>query len=226
MGAVRGLLASPRFPSPLIKPDVRISRIRLSDWLHRRLTDGHPDGCAQPQHSQRSKDHFIARSGGCLARAPCAAVFRKCRTRLVDMVVDRPVRQHPGPIAKVARPASQNLIQPVPHFRATVPCCRAPAGRPTFCRSRATLFFDGLAPKILMAILPVVLRPERVSQKVKSLPAGFPDAGLRLVQGQSQSASSPAASNPAPAAALSAAQDHEIVRVVDHVRPESCFPVR
>src|SRR3954454_1946234 len=27
-------LASPRFPSPLIKPDVRISRIRLSDWLH------------------------------------------------------------------------------------------------------------------------------------------------------------------------------------------------
>jgi len=26
----------PRFPSPLIKPDVRISRIRLSDWLHRK----------------------------------------------------------------------------------------------------------------------------------------------------------------------------------------------
>ncbi len=24
----------PRFPSPLIEPDVRISRIRLSDWLH------------------------------------------------------------------------------------------------------------------------------------------------------------------------------------------------
>jgi hypothetical protein len=24
-----------RFPSPLIKPDVRISRIRLSDWIHR-----------------------------------------------------------------------------------------------------------------------------------------------------------------------------------------------
>ena len=24
----------PRFPSPLIKPDMRISRIRLSDWFH------------------------------------------------------------------------------------------------------------------------------------------------------------------------------------------------
>jgi hypothetical protein len=24
-----------RFPSPLIEPDVQISRIRLSDWIHR-----------------------------------------------------------------------------------------------------------------------------------------------------------------------------------------------
>ena len=29
-----------RFPSPLIKPDVRISRIRLSDWLHRKAHGG------------------------------------------------------------------------------------------------------------------------------------------------------------------------------------------
>jgi hypothetical protein len=29
-----GHVASLRFLSPLIKPDVRISRIRLSDWLH------------------------------------------------------------------------------------------------------------------------------------------------------------------------------------------------
>ena len=31
-----GHAATPRFPSPLIKPDVRISRIRLSDRLHRK----------------------------------------------------------------------------------------------------------------------------------------------------------------------------------------------
>jgi hypothetical protein len=38
MGAVAwGLWPTPRFPSPLIKPDVRISRIRLSDWLHREV---------------------------------------------------------------------------------------------------------------------------------------------------------------------------------------------
>ena len=29
-------MASLRFPSPLIEPDVRISRIRLSDWFHLR----------------------------------------------------------------------------------------------------------------------------------------------------------------------------------------------
>ena len=31
-----------RFPSPLIKPDVRFSRIRLSDWLHRKAHGGGP----------------------------------------------------------------------------------------------------------------------------------------------------------------------------------------
>src|SRR5580704_4982426 len=30
-----GHAATLHFPSPLIKPDVRISRIRLSDWFHR-----------------------------------------------------------------------------------------------------------------------------------------------------------------------------------------------
>ena len=35
-----GHAATLRFPSPLIKPDVRISRIRLSDWLHRKAHAG------------------------------------------------------------------------------------------------------------------------------------------------------------------------------------------
>src|SRR5215468_10966868 len=41
MGAVAwGQWPSPRFPSLLIEPDVRIYRIRLSDWLHPRPTAG------------------------------------------------------------------------------------------------------------------------------------------------------------------------------------------
>jgi hypothetical protein len=37
-----GLVATPRFPSPLIKPDVQISRIRLSDRLHLTAHGGAP----------------------------------------------------------------------------------------------------------------------------------------------------------------------------------------
>ena len=37
-----GHAATPRFPSPLIKPDVRISRIRLSDRLHRKAHGERP----------------------------------------------------------------------------------------------------------------------------------------------------------------------------------------
>jgi len=37
-----GHAATLRFPSPLIKPDVRISRIRLSDWFHRTAHGGAP----------------------------------------------------------------------------------------------------------------------------------------------------------------------------------------
>jgi len=38
-GCVRSTL---RLPSPLIKPDVRVARIRLSDWLRRRAHGGDP----------------------------------------------------------------------------------------------------------------------------------------------------------------------------------------
>ena len=38
----RGIAFTTRFPSPLIKPDVRISRIRLSDWLHLAAVGGAP----------------------------------------------------------------------------------------------------------------------------------------------------------------------------------------
>src|SRR5262245_37585747 len=41
MGAVAwGQWPTPRFPSPLIEPDVRSYRIRLSDWLHRKAHSG------------------------------------------------------------------------------------------------------------------------------------------------------------------------------------------
>ena len=41
MGAVAwGQWPTLRFPSPLIEPDLRSYRIRLSDWLHRKAHSG------------------------------------------------------------------------------------------------------------------------------------------------------------------------------------------
>src|SRR3954453_19932602 len=63
-----GHAATLRFPSPLIKPDVRISRIRLSDWLQPAAHGGPPssvcvaeavgDGRRAQQH--RSASVFAA----------------------------------------------------------------------------------------------------------------------------------------------------------------------
>src|ERR1700676_464521 len=55
MGAVAGgQRPSPRFPSPLIEPDLRRYRIRLSDWLHREAHDGAVNGRRSRRRSPRS----------------------------------------------------------------------------------------------------------------------------------------------------------------------------
>jgi len=52
MGAVAGgLWPSPRFPSPLFEPEVPISGVRLSDWLHRKAHDAAASG----RRSRRSR---------------------------------------------------------------------------------------------------------------------------------------------------------------------------
>ena len=67
-----GRVASLRFPSPLIKPDVRISRIRLSDWLHRKAHGGDIRRTRRRrQHAKLSEDTCHERTGPCHAPAPC-----------------------------------------------------------------------------------------------------------------------------------------------------------
>jgi len=73
MGASTDAGAPPRFPSPLIKPDVRIARIRLSDWLHRRLTNGPPTELDEPAVLRVRRTPFLLRNGWCRAIAPDGA---------------------------------------------------------------------------------------------------------------------------------------------------------
>jgi len=49
-----GHSATLRFPSPLIEPDVRCYRIRLSDWFHREAHDGAFNGRRSRRRSPRS----------------------------------------------------------------------------------------------------------------------------------------------------------------------------
>jgi hypothetical protein len=49
-----GLVSTLRFPSPLIKPDVRISRIRLTDWLHLAAHGGGPKWIARNRITPKS----------------------------------------------------------------------------------------------------------------------------------------------------------------------------
>jgi hypothetical protein len=56
-------MARRRFQDPkpqLIKPDVRISRIRLSDWLHRRLTNEAASRLV-PRDGTRGRSFFALR---------------------------------------------------------------------------------------------------------------------------------------------------------------------
>jgi hypothetical protein len=81
MGAVAwGQWPTPRFPSPLIEPDVRSYRIRLSDWLHRRPTTRHIRAGVQDAERRVLRKQPRKRTGEFRA-LPLCAVARGSRAR-------------------------------------------------------------------------------------------------------------------------------------------------
>jgi hypothetical protein len=79
MGAVAwDLRPGPRFPSPLIEPDVRNYRIRLSDWLHRKAHSkarrSRPSIPSTPRSSTGAQCPALRPTFGCV---PGAAVSRR-----------------------------------------------------------------------------------------------------------------------------------------------------
>ena len=77
-------MAMPRFPSPLIKPDVRISRIRLSDWFHHGHTAGgrherhpYPQFTLAPRYSLLEKLLVSCGALWACAKSPTLAFFNK-----------------------------------------------------------------------------------------------------------------------------------------------------
>jgi hypothetical protein len=82
MGAVAwGLWPALRFPSPLIEPDVPISGIRLSDWLHRKAHSGADRG-RRSRHSTPWLRWIACHVNRRLPRpATLCRLARKARTR-------------------------------------------------------------------------------------------------------------------------------------------------
>src|SRR5215831_6131372 len=88
----------------------------------------------------------------------------------------------------------------------------------TFCRRRATLFWDGLAPRSRRPFF-----PWRCGPKVKTFPLSFLELGLRFLQGQPLAGHH--LSRPLSGLRrLSPREDHEVVRGVDDLRLQDLSP--
>ena len=118
MGAVAwGQWPTLRFPSPLIEPDVPISGIRLSDWLHREAHGGARQGQAfETQQAAFSIDNV---EGEPVGAAPCHFVpsGEEVAHALIDVAVNAAECRPTRPVAEVVRPAAQRPVQRVAHFR-------------------------------------------------------------------------------------------------------------
>jgi hypothetical protein len=96
-----------------------------------------------------------------------------------------PICRRPGTIAVVCRPASEHPIGPIPHFRPWPDIARYQQVSHFFLDARRALL-RRTCTQIPMACLPIAMWPERLTQKVEALFACLLDAGLGLIQSESQ----------------------------------------
>src|SRR5262249_20152379 len=167
----------------------------------------------EPEDSEFSEHHFIAEAAGA-ARWHLVTPPQEMPYALIDVVVNRPIRRRPGPVAEVRRPASQNLIQPIPHLR---PCPRIAWYQMVshFLLDACHALLGRTCSQIPTAFLLITVWPERVTQKGEAFFARLLDAGFRLIQSESQ----PCDHLPRPIQCFrrfSATENHEIVRIGDH----------
>src|SRR5215813_11033699 len=118
MGASTSAEALPRFPSPLIKPDVRIARIRLSDWISPpdSRTRLHPD-TTQLDNTQPAVDRLPREASSSATRPHLMASPEVMPYAFIDVVVDCPIRCGRHAVAEVCAPTPQSLIESIPHLR-------------------------------------------------------------------------------------------------------------
>jgi hypothetical protein len=148
MGAGADAEAPSRFPSPLVKPDVPISGIRLSDWFHRRLTNEAPAArSATGRHPVRQD--LGEREGSVATRWRFAFVLRLAIqldlefpefTGVIRLIVNHP----PSLCLKHTMKQGPFALPALPGFSAHMALSDAQAGRRPFRRRSETLPPPGL----------------------------------------------------------------------------------
>src|ERR1700720_4348609 len=175
----------------------------------------------QSQHAQRPEYNCIrvasVAAGGHLVSAP-----QKRPNAIVNVPVDRSISHQPRPVTEVIRPPSQHAIQAIPYLG---PRCHVPRHQQIshFLPQLGNALLRRTRPKILVTIRPHAMWSEAVSQKIEPLSPCLLHAGLRLVQRESD----PGHHTPRPIQCLgraTATENHEIIRVVDHLGSENLTP--
>src|SRR6516165_9802896 len=130
------------------------------------------------------------------------------------MVVDRAISRRAGPVVEVPRPADQHTVDSLPRvFIAPAQDCADPRLEPCDALLRRA------GPEIPPAVLREIVGSEAVAEEVETLLACITQAGLRLVELEPQTAHDLCR----PRLRLrraTAAEDDEVVCVVDHMRLE------
>src|ERR1700746_4103393 len=106
-GSLGATWPSPRFPSPLIKPDVPISGIRLSGWLSARGTRRGRSGQALEAQNAEFSMNDIEYESAVAAPLHLVSSYEESAHTFKDVLVDATVCLAPRAVAKVGGPASQ-----------------------------------------------------------------------------------------------------------------------
>src|SRR5665647_257049 len=168
---------------------------------------------AQPQYPEFTKHRSIRETAGA-ARRHLVTPSQEVNNALIDVVISRPIRRQSSPVTEVARPAPQQGVQSIPHHRPGTDIAGVQDGSHLLLQTGEALP-GWTRTQIPVAVLTKAMRPKGIAQKVKMLLSGPSDAGLSLVQGQTQTGhylSGPGQGFPGSVTT----QDDKVIRIGDH----------
>src|SRR6476620_7481353 len=169
-GGARVTWPSLRFHTPLIEPDVRSYRIRLSDKTSRLRPRP-----AVLQVDQTHEPEVPVQMLRWISPAPTSPDFvldaQPPTQPRRGVAVERLICAAGGPHLEVVRPAAQRSVQLAHHLRGLLPYVFRSVSAWTFSTMRRILFFDGRMPKRALPVFGEYILPNVYPRKSNS-PSG------------------------------------------------------